>query len=334
MSSEKLKISGLELENFRGIRKLKDKLFFKKFNVFIGKNNSGKTTVLQSLFLFPHPQRPSMSSTTAMGWINTLLSRGKAFIYKYSGSAKIKYDLNNEQYEMEIDNLLHFRIYGRRDPDWNELTTMEDLPELLKQIKYEDLGNISIYVPSEFSIFYNNILKKYVLAHEDDIVKEGIHSKIAKEISSVVNDNYTELIWKGNDIVARIESNPPYYVSLDDLGSGIKKSASIMLATENINPHFILWDDFASNFHPLLIKMLLKWLNKNDWQVFITTHSIDVLYYLVDEDTGISEDDCNIILLNRDSKDVLNFSYKTISDIEEMINSGMDPRKMAEVIGI
>ena len=285
--------------------------------------------------MFPHPTRPSIGSTNTIIWIKTLLSRGKAFVYKYSGSAKIEYDLNNEQYNMEIDDGLHFRINEKQNPIWNDVVRMGNLPELLKQFRLkEDLGNISIYIPSEFSLFYKEILKEYVLTHEDNIVKDGIHSKIAKEISSVVNDKYTELIWKGQDIVARIASDPPYYVSLDDLGSGIKKSASIMLATENINPHFILWDDFASNFHPLLIKMLLKWLSKNDWQVFITTHSIDVLYYLVDENTGISENDCRIILLNRDSKDVLNFSYKTISDIEEMINSGMDPRKMAEVIGI
>jgi len=56
-SEEKLKIKGILLENFRGISKMEEEMKFKRFNVFVGKNNSGKTTILQSLFLFPYPKR-------------------------------------------------------------------------------------------------------------------------------------------------------------------------------------------------------------------------------------------------------------------------------------
>ncbi len=331
---EKLKITGISLENFRGISKMEEEMKFKKFNVFVGKNNSGKTTILQSLFLFPHPLRAWIKNIPVMNWIKTLLSRKQAFIYKYFGIAKIEYKIGNEKLIIELDNELNFKINGKLNLSWNKIVEFNEIPQKLKKLTSGDIQNISIYIPSEFSTFYKEYLKDYVLKNEDSIVKKGIHSKIAKEISGVVNDKYTELIWKGNDIVARIEGDPPYYVSLDDLGSGIKKAVSVMLATENIDPHLVLWDDFATNFHPLLIKMLLKWLNEKDWQVFITTHSIDVLYYLIDEDVGINEEECNIILLNRDKEDVLHFEYKTLSDIDDMINSGLDPRKIAEVIGI
>jgi AAA15 family ATPase/GTPase len=40
----------LEINNFRGIRKL-ELNDFNRINVFVGKNNVGKTTVLEALFL-------------------------------------------------------------------------------------------------------------------------------------------------------------------------------------------------------------------------------------------------------------------------------------------
>jgi AAA15 family ATPase/GTPase len=51
MSDEpQLPISDIEIENFRGIKHLKIS-DFKRVNLFVGKNNSGKSTVLESLYL-------------------------------------------------------------------------------------------------------------------------------------------------------------------------------------------------------------------------------------------------------------------------------------------
>ncbi|MCU4139656.1 MAG: ATPase/GTPase [Methanophagales archaeon] len=45
----------LSIRNFRGIKK--GEIDFKDLNILIGGNNSGKTTVLESLFLVPNPLR-------------------------------------------------------------------------------------------------------------------------------------------------------------------------------------------------------------------------------------------------------------------------------------
>ena len=45
------------IKEFRGIKELKEPIKLSKFNILIGKNNSGKTAILESLFLFPHPSR-------------------------------------------------------------------------------------------------------------------------------------------------------------------------------------------------------------------------------------------------------------------------------------
>ena len=46
-----MKIKALELRNVRGFKELTKTIFSDKINVFIGANNSGKSTILNSIFL-------------------------------------------------------------------------------------------------------------------------------------------------------------------------------------------------------------------------------------------------------------------------------------------
>ncbi|EHP88275.1 AAA family ATPase [Methanotorris formicicus] len=39
------------IKEFRGIKELKEPLKLSKFNILIGKNNSGKTAILESFFI-------------------------------------------------------------------------------------------------------------------------------------------------------------------------------------------------------------------------------------------------------------------------------------------
>jgi predicted ATP-dependent endonuclease of OLD family len=48
-------VTQLDIKEFRGIKRCEEPLRFSKFNVLLGRNNSGKSAVLQSLSLFPQP---------------------------------------------------------------------------------------------------------------------------------------------------------------------------------------------------------------------------------------------------------------------------------------
>ncbi|MHC1575632.1 MAG: AAA family ATPase [Candidatus Methanogasteraceae archaeon] len=53
-------ISEIDVEEFRGIKRCKKPIKLSKFNVLIGKNNSGKSSLLEALYLFPSPQIDSI----------------------------------------------------------------------------------------------------------------------------------------------------------------------------------------------------------------------------------------------------------------------------------
>jgi predicted ATPase len=51
----KVFVSSVNLTEFRGIKEFKEPLELAKFNVLVGRNNSGKSVILQALSLLPHP---------------------------------------------------------------------------------------------------------------------------------------------------------------------------------------------------------------------------------------------------------------------------------------
>ena len=48
-------VKNLDIKEFRGIKSSKGAINFSNFTVLIGRNSSGKSTVLEALSLLPHP---------------------------------------------------------------------------------------------------------------------------------------------------------------------------------------------------------------------------------------------------------------------------------------
>ena len=101
-----------------------------------------------------------------------------------------------------------------------------------------------------------------------------------------------------------------------------------MLLIEALKPKLILWDDFEVFAHPSLIKILLTWLGEGDWQVVLTTHSIDVLYELLE----VKPKDATVLQLAKTKNDVLRYEKLTLNDLEDLIMANQDPRLVADVL--
>lgn len=83
-----------------------------------------------------------------------------------------------------------------------------------------------------------------------------------------------------------------------------------------------------------MIKMLLSWLAKRDWQVVLSTHSIDVLYYLADLSDEIEDFDAQIMLLKKDQKDILHHQELTIDEPEDLLEGNVNPRTLVSELKI
>jgi hypothetical protein len=161
------------------------------------------------------------------------------------------------------------------------------------------------------------------------VMKTGAHARVARElINKCVDDSYTEILF-APELSARKElgdSKPPLYIKVKDLGDGVEKVILTALWLEAISPSLILWDDFEGSAHPTLIKLLLEWLGKKHWQVIMSTHSIDVITSLLE----VRPKDAKVLQLRKTNDDVLIHEDLSLEELEDLIDTSQDPRKLVD----
>ena len=86
-------IKELEISEFRGIRKLAKPLNLETFNVLIGRNNVGKSAILEALYLLAMPYNNTIQpyDRNVFDFIGGLHGGGQSLIYGYAGKAFLKY---------------------------------------------------------------------------------------------------------------------------------------------------------------------------------------------------------------------------------------------------
>jgi len=321
-------ISEIDVNEFRGIKRCKKPVKLSKFNVLIGKNNSAKSSLLEALYLCPSPQIDSIyKKGNKIDQITKLHSGRDGLVYGYSGNATMMYNVNNTSFAIEItsDGGTHILID-------NEATgSLEDISKMLK-IPEPKLKDISIYIPNDTGTI--NEYAGYVSNMENEIVKIGANKRVAEFVNRCIDEEYTEVLWKRDGISCRKElpDGSLLYPKLDDLGDGIKRATIIMLLLEARSPHLVLWDDFETASHPTLIRAQLEWLSKKDWQVVLSTHSIDVLYQLLELE--ISSADLQILQMRKLNDDTLVYESLTIDDLDDLMNANADPRRLVDALGV
>lgn len=326
-------VTQLDIKEFRGVKSCKEPLRFSKFNVLLGRNNSGKSAVLQALSLLPHPYLYQPMSLGLGGNDRTSLLRHltgsvDSIIYRYAGEASLDFVVEDKKYHISVVPGGVREISG----EGKELLRLEPPAEACRYlgIKFEGCYNWAVFVPND-SEFLKHVEGK--LSNEwPSIEKSGSHIKVIREvINPVVDEKFTEVVRRDSALYVRKEfEDKPFYVNIRDLGDGVEKTLNILLFLDFCAPKLVLWDDFEISAHPSLVKSLLQWLNKREWQVVLATHSIDVLYELVE----LKPEDCAIIQLKKTSDDILIHRTLTVEEVEDYLSANNDPRFLVDLIEI
>lgn len=322
-------LTSLDIKEFRGIKSCEKPLRLNHFNVLIGRNNSGKSSILEALSLLPAPNIENY--ITKKSKINSLLELHKSkkegykpLLYLYAANSIIQYNLAPQFKNIRIElNEKEYNTFldGQRAPD---ATTIS---KFLNR-KIEELDNLVFFIPDDISIIED--LERRMAYLKESIVKSGIHIKIAEDISNCVDDKYSEIIFSDPIIMRKIFSDKVAYIDITDLGSGAEKTVKIMSLIEVKKPEILLIDDFEAGLHPTLINLFLKWLKNKKFQTIISTHSIDVLYALVE--LNLNPKFTSIIQLYKSSEDILSHKVLTLDDLEDLIDTNSDPRLLVDTL--
>jgi len=318
-------VNKLTIKEFRGIKSCKNPIELSNFTVLIGRNNSGKSSILEALSLLPDPHISNY--ITGESRINYLLklhppTSMKRLLYLYAGTSILEYDVQGRKLRIEVSERKTNTFID------NNRSNLAELISKMYQVPVQETPQIVLFVPYTTSILSD--LENNMRNLRESITKQGYHISLAHFLNECVNDEYSEIVFLEPISLRKVYPDNKVYIQLRDLGSGAEKVVKIMALLEVLSPELVIIDDFETGLHPTLIRLFLKWLKEKKWQKIISTHSIDVLHHLID----VNPKDTTILQLNKSNEDILSHKILTLEQIEDFLDANNDPRLVVDLLGL
>jgi AAA15 family ATPase/GTPase len=347
-----MKYKDLSIANFRSINELKlDN--FRQVNLITGRNNSGKTSVLEALFLLSGMSNPQLA-VSINNFRNLILTKNEDFGF-------IFHDLDFST-EPIINGLLDMsRRSLRIKPRYSRIPSEKPVPGQKQENSTTNSAIISTSVQQsiegvtlEFKESDRKEARIAELSLQDGIpildrsYKEKLHCTylnphlaivalglnfenliVNKEMESLITilkdiePNIVDIrMGIGNMLYADIGISK--MIPLNIMGDGIIRILSMIAIATTMKGGVVLIDEIENGLHysslEILWKALFRVAKLNDVQIFATTHSyecISALASLMDENADIS-DQVNLYRIDR-KKDV----HKGYEYSAEMIRAGI-----------
>ena len=315
-------LNHLHIQNYRLLRDLQiDKLG--QVNLVAGKNNTGKTALLEVIWINENAWNESIVS-------HVIHRRGDFISNSDEGLLSLFYE-NNQDNKIKIQTI------------YNDDNTIIEIGRLNSK-RYYDFG-IKIYHNNEedyqddfkISNISNPVYPAYAKTNSDSIfIPFDSESKLVQElwntisltpneeslieIMQIIQSNIQNL--RIDNGVARIllkGKNAP--IPLKNLGDGANRLLTLALALVNAKNKILLIDEFEVGLHhsvqEQLWDIIFKYAKEWDIQIFVTTHSQDTVrsFFYVAEKTPQYQLMANYFTLNRNADgDIEPINY----DLEEM----------------
>lgn len=330
MSQIQRMITKLNIENFRLFKHLEIK-DLKRVNLFAGKNNSGKTALLEALRI-----SAAGEDLSVMRYI--LQQRGEAmsnywemydsFFYRpaleemrFTKNENLRFRINKFHFQRKYEGerqVQYFILRIGSPINTNNLTNNLPSP-LLPRDKY-------VYVP--FSANDHFPLAYYW----DQVALTPKEDKVVEILRDTLLPNLVRLDVQQNDrIMVRLkEEERP--IPLKNLGDGAQRILFVALALVMAKDSVLLIDEIETGLHYSVLEkiwgIIFKYSKELNVQVFATTHSQDALrafMYLLENPENKEEGVYFRLQLQAKDRQVEAIRYEPES-LELSLESNLDPR--------
>lgn len=339
----------IEIERFRGI---KDAVIgdFKRVNLFFGRNNCGKSSLLDALFLATGLSNPLLpiNVNVMRGYNKTRLKDLELNFYNLDSAQPIHICVENkEKRNIEISLFennkrdvsfdtntidIHSNViegeYGLKFNfeindesfeselrfDLSTTTNTIDFPK-----KYvESLRCIYLTPKYDFNTSIQgleNILKN----KDEDFIIEGLRF-IEPRVKDFI---FTE---EGIFVDIGLEKRIP----INMMGDGVRKIVSLLTVIYDCRDGIVLIDEISNGFHYSVMSnlwnVIIKAAIKNNTQLFITTHDYDSIKGLRDTALNIYDENVATFKLLRTSDDELKALHYSLESVDYSINQEIEIR--------
>lgn len=335
-------IEELKINNFRSIKNLKiDK--FKNINIFLGKANTGKTSILEAIYIILSMDSRAIIRITNLRSIALYNDIFDSLFYDYNTDETIKFSINvdNELVKLEIkpaiinstvtfseenimDNIetgnnvynLNFN-YIRNRKNYTSNIGIEKKNNNETRFLFNVSVNALFYRVELISDYSNSLYKNLKMIFENNAKKEEL-KKYYKQFDNRIKD----IRFIENKIAVEIEG---LYnaINIKAMGKGFQTYITI-IASIVVGNKYILIDEIENGIHFETMKILLKNIidlsKEYNLQFFITTHSkefIQTLNYIIEKDYSKSDiiSAFNLYYDKENNIDIIDYSQENFNHL-------------------
>lgn len=307
----------VNIRNFRGIRKSELKELG-LVNLFFGKNNCGKSSLLEALFLMSGPSNPTMPIV-----VNNLRSLPsfaeddiKVDFYRMDASNEIyisskgeqerevsirMIESRNKQISLDQLNQMNSEHAGKRYGFKIEFSVNGDKKEHHTELIIADNDKARAISDNSYkeSLYAEYIPSGYMLVNVNEKLAQVIKDKRETDIIDalrLIEPHIKDLQLLDKKIM--VDIGLPSRLPINVLGDGVRKVLSVLLSIYNSENGVLMVDEIDNGLHysimPKLWKAILHACKKCNTQLFVSTHSIDMVKALVQSVRHGDADDISI----------------------------------------
>lgn len=340
----------INIERFRGIKYASIE-GLKQINLFFGRNNCGKSSLLESLFLASGVSNPLIPIYVNImrGYGKTSLNDLKLEFYNLDSTLPIHIRLENDEkrdlritlfeqnqnnvslktdeaiilsnvdegkYGLKIDFTINDKTFG------SELhldsVNMNDATRIIPKDYEEPLRCTYLSPKFDFSKSIQGL--KNILQNKDEhFIVEGL---------KLIEPRVKDFIFTDNEML--VDVGLAKRIPVNMMGDGARKIVSLLTAVYNCKDGALLIDEISNGFHYSVMcnlwKVLINAAIRNNTQLFITTHDVDSIKGLRDAALEKYSDIVSTFKLLKTNDDELKAYHYSLESLDYSINQEIEVR--------
>lgn len=336
----------IKIERFRGIKYASIE-GFKQINLFFGKNNCGKSSLLESIFLASGLSNPLLPIHVNFmrGYNKSRLHDLKLDFYNLDSTLPIHIRIDNEEkrdlsislFEQNLNNVSlnadDTNIISNRDEEKyglkfefqvneknfeSQLRFEADVTRVLPKEYVESLRCIYLSPKYDFNASIQGL--KNILQNKDEhFIVEGLQ---------LIEPRVKDFIYTDNEMLVDVGLEKRIPVNM--MGDGARKIVSLLTAVYDCKDGALLVDEISNGFHYSVMgnlwKVLIDAAIRNNTQLFITTHDTDSIKGLRDAAIDKYNDLVAAFKLLKTADDELKAYHYSLGSLDYSINQEIEVR--------
>lgn len=349
-------IESVEIKNYKVIDYLKVENLT-NINFFVGKNNCGKTSLLEAIFLNLEPSNPQVIIWRVSNQIRQIMVSEDNLAWLFH---KMNMEKNIEIISVYDSKKMRVKIHPKISSDFAQIIpsdTQETINKALNSVSsnkkviglvFESKFNGKNEVKSSFGIRGNNITdikqseyetfsglfieSNMLLANIAHIIAQiriAKKEQIFDEYLKLFDENILGVEVIGSETMIDIQGMPQK-VSVNIMGEGFKKFLLVVGSLILAKHSYICIDEIENGLHfeamKKLIESIVKLSNKTKIQLFISTHSYEFLEIL--NNIALETKSNNIAVFNlKQTEEKLQTTRYDMTDLKHLLNAEIEFRK-------